>query len=214
MKFFIDTAKIEEIRKAVEWGFADGVTTNPSLLSQTGMSAEECYKGICEIVSGPVSAEVHATDTEGMLREARVLAKIADNIIVKIPMTKEGIKAVGILYQEGIKCNVTLVFSSGQALLAAKAGAAFVSPFIGRLDDISHSGMDLIEQIVTIYENFMFDTELIVASIRHPLHVIEAAMLGADIATMPFNVLDKLFNHPLTDKGLEKFIADSKKIPQ
>ncbi|MBN2056974.1 fructose-6-phosphate aldolase [bacterium] len=214
MKFFMDTAIIAEIKDAAEMGLVDGVTTNPSLLVKSGMKAEDVYREICRLVPGPVSAEVYATDLDGMLSEARVLAKIAGNIVVKIPMTRDGIKAVRILKSEGIKTNVTLVFSPSQALLAAKAGASFVSPFIGRLDDISHEGMELVEQIIAIYENYDFDTEIIVASIRHPQHVVDAAMLGADIATMPKAVFEKLFMHPLTDAGIAKFVEDSGKIPR
>lgn len=214
MKFFLDTAKIEEIRAAVSTGMIDGVTTNPSLLMQTGLSAAEVYKEICKIVEGPVSAEVYATDTEGMVKEGQQLAMIADNIVVKIPMTEAGIKAVQILRADDIPCNVTLVFSPTQALLAAKAGAVFVSPFIGRLDDASETGIELVSQIMEIYAHYDFETEVIVASIRHPVHVVESALLGADIATMPYGVFQKLFKHPLTDIGIQKFLSDAGKIPR
>lgn len=212
MKFFIDTANIEEIKKANELGLLDGVTTNPSLVAKEGRDFEELIKEICSIVDGPVSAEVVSKDAEGMVKEARHLADLADNIVVKIPLIKEGLKAVKILSGEGIKTNVTLCFSPIQALMAAKAGASIISPFIGRLDDISQRGMDLIEQIVTIYENYGYETEVLVASIRNPVHVLDAAMIGADIATIPFKVMEQLINHPLTDIGLEKFLADWKKM--
>jgi len=212
MKFFIDTANIDEIKKANELGLLDGVTTNPSLVSKEGRDFEELIKEICSIVDGPVSAEVVSKDAEGMIKEARHLADLADNIVVKIPLIKEGLKAVKILSGEGIKTNVTLCFSPIQALMAAKAGASIISPFIGRLDDISQRGMDLIEQIVTIYENYGYETEVLVASIRNPVHVLDAALIGADIATIPFKVMEQLINHPLTDIGLEKFLADWKKM--
>jgi len=212
MKFFIDTANIEEIRKASELGMVDGVTTNPSLVAKEGREFKGLIKEICGMVDGPVSAEVVSLDAEGMVSEARDLARIADNIVVKIPLIEEGLKAVAILAREGIKVNVTLCFSPIQALMAAKAGAAYVSPFVGRLDDISHVGMDLVEQILSIYENYGFDTEVIVASIRNPLHVLDAALMGADIATIPFKVIQQLIRHPLTDIGLEKFLADWKRL--
>ena len=212
MKFFIDTANIEEIKKASELGLLDGVTTNPSLVAKEGRDFEELIKEICSIVDGPVSAEVVSKDAEGMIKEARHLADLADNIVVKIPLIKEGLKAVKILSEEGIKTNVTLCFSPIQALMAAKAGASIISPFIGRLDDISQRGMDLIEQIVTIYENYGYETEVLVASIRNPVHVLDAALIGADIATIPFKVMEQLINHPLTDIGLEKFLSDWKKM--
>ncbi len=213
MKFFIDTANLKEIKEAASLGVLDGVTTNPSLIAKEGVKDFHAHiRQICEMVDGPVSAEVVALDCEGMLKEARVLAKIHPNITVKIPIIREGIKAVKALSDEGIKTNVTLIFSSPQALLAAKAGATFVSPFVGRLDDISHSGMDLIREIVTIYENYGYETEVLAASIRHPLHVVEAALAGADVATIPFNVIEQLIKHPLTDIGLQKFLADWKKI--
>ena len=208
MKFFIDTANIDEIKEANDMGMVDGVTTNPSLIAKEGRDFEEIIKEICEIVDGPISAEVVSTDTEGMLEEARKLSKIHDNIVVKIPMLVDGLKATRKLSEEGIKTNVTLVFSPLQALMAAKAGATYVSPFIGRLDDISLEGLLLVEQIVEIYSNYAFDTEIIVASIRNPIHVLESALMGADIATIPFNVLSKLAAHPLTDKGLKAFLDD------
>jgi len=208
MKFFIDTANINEIKEANDMGMVDGVTTNPSLIAKEGRDFEEIITEICEIVDGPISAEVVSTDTEGMLEEARKLSKIHNNIVVKIPMLVDGLKATRKLTEEGIKTNVTLVFSPLQALMAAKAGATYVSPFIGRLDDISQEGLLLVEQIVEIYSNYAFDTEIIVASIRNPLHVLESALMGADIATIPFNVLSKLAAHPLTDKGLKAFLDD------
>jgi transaldolase len=208
MKFFIDTANIDEIKEANDMGMVDGVTTNPSLIAKEGRDFEEIIKEICEIVDGPISAEVVSTDTEGMLEEARKLSKIHNNIVVKIPMLVDGLKATRKLTEEGIKTNVTLVFSPLQALMAAKAGATYVSPFIGRLDDISQEGLLLVEQIVEIYSNYAFDTEIIVASIRNPLHVVESALMGADIATIPFNILSKLAAHPLTDKGLKAFLDD------
>lgn len=212
MKFFIDTANVEEIKKANELGMVDGVTTNPSLVSKEGREFKGLIKEICDIVDGPVSAEVLSLETEGMIREARELAGLADNIVVKIPLIEEGLRAVKVLAQEGIKTNVTLCFSAVQALMAAKAGAAYVSPFVGRLDDISHMGMELVEQIITIYDNYGFDTEVIVASVRNPIHVLEAGLMGADIATIPFNVIQQLVKHPLTDIGLKKFLADWEKL--
>jgi len=211
MKFFIDTANIEEIKKANELGLLDGVTTNPSLVSKEGREFKELIIEICGIVNGPVSAEVISNDAKGMIKEARELAKLADNIVVKIPLIKEGLKAVKILSEEGIKTNVTLCFSAAQALMAAKAGANYISPFVGRLDDIGHDGMEIVEQILAIYENYGYETEVIVASIRNPIHVLKAALMGADIATIPFNVMEQLIKHPLTDVGLEKFLADWKK---
>jgi len=212
MKFFIDTANVEEIKKANELGMVDGVTTNPSLVSKEGREFKGLIKEICNIVDGPVSAEVLSLETEGMIREARELAGLADNIVVKIPLIEEGLRAVKVLAREGIKTNVTLCFSAVQALMAAKAGAAYVSPFVGRLDDISHMGMELVEQIVTIHDNYGFDTEVIVASVRNPIHVLEAGLMGADIATIPFNVIQQLIKHPLTDIGLKKFLADWEKL--
>ena len=208
MKFFIDTANIDEIKEANDMGMVDGVTTNPSLVAKEGRDFEELIKEICEIVDGPVSAEVISLDTEGMVKEARHLAALHDNIVVKIPMTVDGIKATRKLSEEGIKTNVTLVFSPLQALMAAKAGATYASPFIGRLDDLSNEGMFLVDQIVEIYSNYAFDTEIIVASIRNPIHVLDAALIGADIATIPFNVLAKFAAHPLTDKGIKTFLED------
>jgi transaldolase len=212
MKFFIDTANVEEIRKTNELGLLDGVTTNPTLVSKEGREFRGLIKEICSIVDGPVNAEVVSTDAEGMINEARDLVKLAHNIVVKIPLIEEGLKAVKILTAEDIKTNVTLCFSPTQALMAAKAGAAYVSPFVGRLDDISSVGMDLVEQIITIYDNYGYDTEIIVASIRNPTHVVDAALMGADIATIPYNVIQQLIKHPLTDIGLEKFLADWKKM--
>jgi transaldolase len=211
MKFFLDTADVDEIREANLMGMVDGVTTNPSLIAKSGRDFEEVIQEICGIVDGPVSAEVISTDTGGMLEEARHLAGLHDNIVVKIPMTVDGIKATCQLTAEGIKTNVTLVFSPLQALMAAKAGAAYVSPFVGRLDDLSNEGMLLVEQIVDIYSNYAYKTEIIVASVRNPLHVLDSALMGADIATIPFSVLGKFASHPLTDKGLQAFLDDWKK---
>jgi transaldolase len=211
MKFFIDTANIDEIKEANRMGMVDGVTTNPTLVSRENRNFEELILEICEIVDGPVSAEVISTDTAGMVDEARKLAKLHKNIVVKIPMTVDGLKAVRQLAAEDIKTNVTLVFSPLQALMAAKAGASYVSPFIGRLDDISQEGLLLVEQIAEIYSNYAYDTEIIVASVRNPLHVLEAALIGADISTIPFKVLSKLASHPMTDKGLKAFLDDWKK---
>jgi transaldolase len=211
MKIFIDTASINEIKEAASMGVLDGVTTNPSLVAKEGKDFKELLKEICAIVDGDISAEVVATELDGMLREGRDLAKIHDNIVVKVPLIKEGLKAVKCFKAEGIRTNVTLCFSPNQALLAAKAGAYIVSPFVGRLDDISTSGMQLIDQILTIYRNYDFDTQVLVASIRHPLHVVESAMMGAHIGTMPFSVITQLIKHPLTDIGLERFLADWKK---
>jgi transaldolase len=208
MKIFIDTANIDEIRRAVALGVVDGVTTNPSLVAKEGRPFREVLRDICGAVDGPVSAEVLSLKADEMIPEARELAALHENIVVKIPMTTEGLKAVHALSSEGIRTNVTLVFSAPQALLAAKAGATFVSPFVGRLDDQGQNGMDLIGQIVTIYRNYGFDTEVIVASVRHPIHVTEAAMLGADVATIPFKVIEALARHPLTDIGIERFLAD------
>jgi transaldolase len=212
MKFFLDTANIAEVRKANEMGVLDGITTNPSLLMKEGKDPVSVLKEICSIVDGPISAEVISTETEGMLREGRKWAELHQKIVVKIPMTRDGMKAVQRLKEEKIRTNVTLVFSPTQALIAAKAGASFVSPFIGRLDDRSEDGMHLVEQIVQIYDNYEFETEILVASIRHPVHVVQAALLGADIGTMPYAVFEKLFDHPLTDLGLQQFIADWKKL--
>jgi len=211
MKIFIDTASVKEIREAASLGLLDGVTTNPSLVAKEGKDFRAMLDEILAIVDGPVSAEVISTDYEGILKEGRELAAIHKNIVVKVPLIKEGLKAVRTLSSEGIKTNVTLCFSPSQALLAAKAGASYISPFVGRLDDISHNGMQLIEEIVQIYRNYDYQTEVLVASIRHPLHFVEAALIGADVCTMPFSVIDKLFSHPLTDSGLEKFLSDWKK---
>ncbi len=214
MKFFIDTANLDEIKKASEMGMVDGVTTNPSLIAKEGCGFEERIKDICALVEGPVSAEVVSNDSTGMIEEAKRLADLAENVVIKIPMTTEGLKATKSLSALGIKTNVTLVFSPLQALLAAKAGATFVSPFVGRLDDISTDGMELISDIVQIYDNYNFSTEIIVASIRHPMHVLESARLGADIATIPYKVIAQLAKHPLTDIGLEKFLSDWQKVPK
>jgi len=209
MKFFIDTANLEEIKKAESYGMIDGVTTNPSLVAKEGdVDFEDHIKAICEVVDGPVSAEVVGLEAEEMIEEARHLSSLASNVVVKIPMTMEGMKAVNTLSEEGINTNVTLVFSANQALLAAKAGATYVSPFIGRLDDRAQNGMDLVKEIVQIYDNYGMDTEIISASIRHPMHVKEAALAGAHIATIPFNVIEKLSKHPLTDIGIERFLDD------
>ncbi|HET9789650.1 MAG TPA: fructose-6-phosphate aldolase [Pyrinomonadaceae bacterium] len=212
MKFFLDTANLNEIREAASIGIADGVTTNPSLVAKEGnVDFKEHVAAICEIVSGPVSAEVTSEDVDGMLREGREYAKIASNVVIKCPLTRAGLKATHQLSGEGIKVNVTLCFSAGQAILAAKAGASFISPFLGRLDDIGHDGLLLLREIVEIYNNYEWKTEVLAASLRHPLHVIESARMGADIATMPFKVIDQLFNHPLTDKGQAQFLADWRK---
>jgi transaldolase len=212
MKFFIDTANLDEIRQAAGMGILDGVTTNPSLLGReiqrTGKGDREILEEICQLVDGPVSAEILSLEADQMIADAKDLAKIHDNITIKVPMVKDGIRVVKALRDEGIHTNVTLVFSVSQAILAAKAGATFVSPFIGRLDDISHVGMDLVEEILVVYENYAFETEVLVASIRHPLHVAEAALIGADVATIPFAVIEKLAHHPLTDVGIKKFQAD------
>lgn len=212
MKFFIDTANIEEIRKAWELGVIDGVTTNPSLISKENREPIGLLKEICSIVDGPVSAEAVSLKTEEMVKEAEELSSIHKNIVVKIPMTEEGLRAVKILSKKNIKTNVTLIFSPSQALLAAKAGASYVSPFVGRLDDISHTGMEIVRNIQEIFENYLFDTEVIVASIRNPLHVVEAAKMGADIATIPYNVITQLIKHPLTDIGIDKFLKDWQKV--
>ncbi len=212
MKFFIDTANIAEIKEAASLGILDGVTTNPSLVSKEGKDFKKLLMEILAIVDGPVSAEVISTDYNGIIKEAKEYSKMHKNIVVKVPLIKEGLKAVKTLSDEGIKTNVTLCFSPSQALLAAKAGATYISPFVGRLDDISHSGMELISQIVQIYKNYDYETQVLVASIRHPLHLVDAALIGADVCTMPFNVIEKLFNHPLTDLGLDKFLSDWKKL--
>ena len=213
MKFFIDTADIAEIRQAHAWGILDGVTTNPSLVAKTGRTWEEVKREILELVKGPVSLEVTATDLDGMMAQARALAAEGDQVVVKIPLTRDGIAATRQCTLENIKTNVTLCFSATQALLAAKAGATYISPFVGRLDDISNEGMAIVEDIVRIYDNYGLQTQVLAASIRHPQHVLEAARLGAHVATMPFGVIDKLFNHPLTDSGLARFLADWEKVP-
>jgi len=214
MQFFIDSADISEIKKALALGLCDGVTTNPSLVAKTGRAFGDVLKEIVALVPGPISAEVTATDAEGMLREARHYAKVGPQIVVKIPLIVEGLRAVKVLSQEGIKTNVTLCFSAVQALLAAKAGATYVSPFVGRLDDISQDGMALIADILQIFRNYQFATQVLVASVRHPVHVLEAAKLGAHVATIPFSVIDQLAKHPLTDAGLKKFLADWEKVPK
>jgi transaldolase len=212
MKFFLDTANLDEIREAATFGIADGVTTNPSLIAKEGdVDFKEHIAAICELVSGPVSAECTSEDSAGMLREGREYAAIAPNVVVKCPLTREGLKATRQLNDEGIKVNVTLCFSAAQAIMAAKAGASFISPFLGRLDDIGENGLLLLEDIIDVYRNYDWKTEVLAASIRHPIHVIEAARMGADIATMPFKVIDQLFNHPLTDKGQAQFLADWRK---
>ncbi|MFQ5963305.1 MAG: fructose-6-phosphate aldolase [Candidatus Scalinduaceae bacterium] len=214
MKFFIDTADVKEIREAESLGILDGVTTNPTLVSKTGRPFRETIEEICSIVKGPVSAEVVSTEKEDMVKEARELSKIAENIVVKIPLIKEGLKAVKVLTSEGIHVNVTLCFSSNQALLAAKAGGTYISPFVGRLDDRGHTGMEVVDEIRTIYDNYGFTTEIIVASIRNPLHVRDAALMGADIVTVPFTVFNNIVKHPLTDAGLKQFLADWEKVPK
>lgn len=215
MKFFIDTADLDDIREAHDLGVLDGVTTNPSLCAKIGVGDFEGHIAkICDIVDGDVSAEVVSTEFEGIMTEAHSLAKIADNVVVKVPLIKEGIKAIRALSEEGIRTNCTLCFSATQALIAAKAGATYISPFIGRLDDISDDGMQLIADVVQIYENYGFETEVLAASIRHPMHVLEAARLGADVATMPLSVIDQLLKHPLTDSGLERFLSDWNKLQE
>ncbi|AHE96444.1 transaldolase [Thermocrinis ruber] len=213
MQFFLDTGNVDEIKQALEWGILDGVTTNPTLIAKTGRPFMEVVKEILQLVDGPVSLETVSRDAKGMVEEGRKLAELGDNVVVKIPMTPEGMIAVQELESEGIPTNVTLVFSPTQALIAAKAGATFVSPFIGRLDDVSSDGMKLIRDVKTIFDNYDFDTQIIVASVRHPMHVLEAALIGADICTMPFEVMKKLFQHPLTDKGIELFLKDWEKVP-
>ncbi len=213
MKLFIDSANLEEIREAASWGVIEGVTTNPTLVAKEGRDYAELIKEICKIVDGPISAEAISMEKDLIIEEARRLSRIHRNIVVKIPLMKEGLKAVRILAKEGIKTNATLCFSATQALLAAKAGADFVSPFVGRLDDVSQRGMDLIQDIRDIFDNYSFSTEIIVASVRNPLHVLDAALMGADIATIPFNVLESLIRHPLTDIGIQRFLDDWKKVP-
>jgi len=214
MRIFIDTANLDHIREVNSWGILDGVTTNPSLIAREGCDFKDRVNAICAIVDGPISAEAVSMDSEGMVREARELSKIHKNVIVKIPMTAEGLKAVKVLSAEGIKTNVTLVFSANQALLAAKAGATYVSPFVGRLDDISHNGMDLVRDIVEIFTIYGFETQVIAASIRHPVHVTEAALAGAHVATVPYEVLKKMLKHNLTDEGIQKFLKDWEKVPK
>ena len=211
MKFFLDTANIDEIRAANEMGMVDGVTTNPSLIAKEGREFHEVIREIAGLIDGPISAEVIGLDTESMVKEARMLAAIHANVVIKVPMTVDGLKAVRILAQEGIRTNVTLIFSPLQALMAAKAGAAYVSPFVGRLDDLSQEGLSLVEQVLRIYQNYDYRTEIIVASVRHPLHVLEAALMGAHIATIPFSVLKRFADHPMTEKGIAAFLADWKK---
>lgn len=214
MKFFLDTANLDELKKGASWGVVDGVTTNPTLIAKEGRPLDEQVRKICDIVDGDISAEVLATEFSAMLQEGRRLAKIHKNIVVKCPLTRDGIRATAALSKEGVRVNVTLCFSPGQALLAAKAGAYFISPFVGRLDDVGTTGMDLVRSIVQIYKNYAFKTQVLAASLRSPTHVIEAALAGAHIGTMPFKVLDMLFNHPLTDKGLDQFLKDYAKVFQ
>jgi len=214
MKIFIDTANLQQIKEVNSWGILDGVTTNPTLVAKEGCDFKSRIEDICKVVDGPISAEAISMDADGMVKEARELAKIHKNIIVKIPMTDEGLKAVKVLSKENVKTNVTLVFSPNQALLAAKAGATYVSPFVGRLDDISHNGMELVKDIVTIYKNYGYKTQVIAASIRHPVHVTEAALAGAHVATVPYDVLKKMLKHNLTDEGIAKFLKDWEKVPK
>ncbi|MCK9631800.1 MAG: fructose-6-phosphate aldolase [Methanoregula sp.] len=214
MKIFIDTANINEIQMANDWGVIDGVTTNPTLIAKENRDFNEVVREIISIVNGPISLEVISIQSEEMVNEAIKMSELSTNVVIKIPMTPEGLKAVKILNARNIKTNVTLVFSVNQAILAAKAGATYVSPFIGRLDDIGHDGMQIVRDMVTIFNTYNFQTEIIVASIRHPLHVIEAAKAGAHVATIPFNVIEKMFSHPLTDAGLNKFLSDWKKVPK
>jgi len=214
MKFFIDSANIKEIKDGINLGMVDGVTTNPSLIAKEKMGFEDVVKEILNVVDGPVSLEVVSTETREMVREGEKLVKLGENAVIKVPITTEGLKATKIFADEGIKVNQTLIFSPLQALMAAKAGAAYVSPFVGRLDDVCHDGIEIVEQIITIYNNYGFETEVIVASVRHPRHVLEAALIGADIATIPFKVIEQLVKHPLTDKGIEMFLADWKKVPK
>lgn len=214
VKFFLDTANLDEIKKGVNWGIVDGVTTNPTLIAKEGKPFEEHIREICGIVDGDISAEVVSTDSKGMIKEGRELSKIHKNVVVKCPLTRDGIMATSALSKEGIRVNVTLCFSPGQALIAAKAGAYIISPFVGRLDDIGWTGMELIRSIVQIYKNYGFKTKILAASLRSPTHVIDSAMAGADIGTMPFKVMDMLFNNPLTDKGLDQFLKDWAKVFQ
>ena len=214
MKFFIDSANIKEIKDGVSLGMVDGVTTNPSLIAKEKAGFEKIVKEILDAVDGPVSLEVVSTEAREMVREGKKLTKLGENAVIKVPITTEGLKATKIFASEGIKVNQTLIFSPVQALMAAKAGAAYVSPFVGRLDDVCHDGMEIVEQIIAIYNNYGYETEVIVASVRHPRHVLEAALIGADIATIPFKVIEQLAKHPLTDKGIDAFLADWKKIPK
>ncbi len=211
MQFFLDTAEIKEIETGLQWGMVDGVTTNPSLIAKAGKPYLPTVQAIAKMVPGPVSGEVLATEYDEIMSQGHRLAGLADNVVVKVPLTPDGLRAVAALKKEGIRTNVTLCFSATQALLAAKAGAAYISPFVGRLDDIAEEGMELIEQIVTIYHNYDFDTKVLVASVRHPVHIVQAGMLGADVATIPFKVLEQLYKHPLTDIGLDRFTSDWKK---
>jgi len=208
MRFFLDTANLDEITQGLEWGMVDGITTNPSLIAQQGKPYLPTVQAIARLVPGPVSGEVLATDFEGMMEQGRRLAGLAENVVVKVPLGPPGLRAVRALREEGILCNVTLCFSAAQALLAAKAGAAYISPFVGRIDDVGGVGMELIEQVVAIYDHYGYDTEVLVASVRHPEHVVRAALIGADVSTIPFKVLAQLYRHPLTDLGLERFLAD------
>jgi len=214
VKFFLDTANLDELRKGASWGIVDGVTTNPTLIAKEGRALEEQVRKICDIVNGDISAEVVATEFAAIVEEGRRLAKIHKNVVVKCPLTRDGIRGTAALSKEGIRVNVTLCFSPGQALLAAKAGAYFISPFVGRLDDVGSTGMDLVRSIIEIYKNYGFKTQVLAASLRSPTHVIDAALAGAHVGTMPFKVLDMLFNHPLTDKGLDQFLKDYNKVFQ
>jgi transaldolase len=214
MQFFLDTAKLSEIEKGLEWGMVDGITTNPSLIAKEGRKYLEAVAEIARLVPGPVSGEVLATEFEAIMSEGRILAELADNVVVKVPLTPPGLRAVRALREEGITTNVTLCFSAAQALLAAKAGAGYISPFVGRLDDVGENGMALVAQIVEMYDNYDFDTQVLVASVRHPIHVIEAARLGADVATLPWKILEQLYQHPLTDLGLARFLSDWKATGQ
>ncbi len=212
MKFFLDTANLDELKAGARWGIIDGVTTNPSLIAKEGVGIEDQIRKICEVIDGDVSAEVVATDAEAMLTQGHALAKIHKNVVVKVPLTRDGIRACSIFHKEGIRVNVTLCFSAGQAILAAKAGATYISPFVGRIDDIGGSGIELVRDIVLIYKNYGFQTQVLAASLRSPTHVIEAAKAGAHVSTLPFKVLDSLFSHPLTDKGLDQFLKDYAKV--
>jgi transaldolase len=214
MQFFLDTAKVAEIEKGLQWGMVDGVTTNPTLIAKEGRNYLEAVAEIARLVPGPVSGEVLATEYDAILKEGRILAELADNVVVKVPLTPAGLRAVRTLREEGITTNVTLCFSAAQALLAAKAGAGYISPFVGRLDDVGENGMALIAQIVEVYDNYEFDTQVLVASVRHPMHVVESARLGADVATLPFKILEQLYQHPLTDLGLSRFLSDWKATGQ